>query len=337
MNQINYFHNQIGNSEWSGILFYSVKGSIEKPEELELIAEKIYIKDVGSAASTDFEFDEEIFDFFEAHPDTENMKMGLIHTHHDMKCYFSHTDDEELVDNAPNHNYYLSLICNFACHYKAKIAIEAKTETSIRLKTDNGKYKKRKEKITNSQVITYDCDIFFQEIDNFTADKVKELKKNSLIKIAEKEWDNFNGYSKNYHKYRKDDKNLDIVKSDTIKTSKREPLDTEKVKEMLVSWYYDSPYPGSGTYSYMYEGIFNGHTFDLMDEEDSKEAISHMRKNFYPLVANFMGDTQQETINDFCNQAVKLIEESGEEVFDTPFGKQLIDFLTKKVMEDVSK
>lgn len=41
------------------------------------------------------------------------MLTNLIHSHHNMTCFFSGTDMSELHDNAPNHNYYLSLIVNY--------------------------------------------------------------------------------------------------------------------------------------------------------------------------------------------------------------------------------
>lgn len=40
-------------------------------------------------------------------------RAGLIHTHHNMKTFFSGTDQIELQTNTPNHELYLSLIVNY--------------------------------------------------------------------------------------------------------------------------------------------------------------------------------------------------------------------------------
>lgn len=42
----------------------------------------------------------------------EECRIGHIHSHNTMGVFFSGTDWGELEDNAPNHNYYLSLIVN---------------------------------------------------------------------------------------------------------------------------------------------------------------------------------------------------------------------------------
>ena len=39
-------------------------------------------------------------------------KVGHIHSHNVMRVFFSGTDMDELHDNAPSHNFYVSLIVN---------------------------------------------------------------------------------------------------------------------------------------------------------------------------------------------------------------------------------
>jgi len=124
--QIMYLHNKVGNIEWSGMLFHSiVSGNINDPANLVLRAEKVFLQDVGVSTYTEFETSETILDFYDAYPEAVNWKMSMIHTHHNMKCFFSGTDTKELHDNADKYNYYLSLIVNHESQFCAKIAVAA--------------------------------------------------------------------------------------------------------------------------------------------------------------------------------------------------------------------
>ena len=124
--QIMYLHNKVGNIEWSGMLFHSiVSGNINDPENLILKAEKVFLQDIGVSAYTEFETSETILDFYDAYPEAVTWKMSMIHTHHNMKCFFSGTDTKELHDNADKYNYYLSLIVNHESQFCAKIAVAA--------------------------------------------------------------------------------------------------------------------------------------------------------------------------------------------------------------------
>ena len=66
---------------------------------------------------------------------------GLIHTHHSMSCFFSHTDTTELTTNASKYNFYLSLIVNFDGKYVCKIAFpsKAKSTNDYTIKGPDGK------------------------------------------------------------------------------------------------------------------------------------------------------------------------------------------------------
>ena len=85
--------------EWSGILLYSVKGSIKEPEKMELHAEDIIPMDKGSQGATEYEynkksmfdtskFDDKHIDYVESmcdeHPEVLEWKVGHIHSHNNM-------------------------------------------------------------------------------------------------------------------------------------------------------------------------------------------------------------------------------------------------------------
>ena len=193
---IDYLHLKCSGLEWSGILLYNIeKGTISKPNDLIIKAERLFLMDIGTSASTEYDYDESLLDMWEQIPDSENMKMGHIHTHHGMGIYFSVTDMDELHDNAPNHNYYLSLIVGYKPGetYKAKIAINSKKEGG-RMSYSDSKGKNRWIKMPNEEILlTIDCEVLYEEEDCHDINlfnrhkeilkikKEKELKNNALF------------------------------------------------------------------------------------------------------------------------------------------------------------
>ena len=129
LDQVDYLHKVVGKVEWSGVLVYrTVQGSIENYKKFVVEAVEILPMDVGTSGYTEYEIeaaDEYVFkNLLERVMLDDDLKIGHIHTHHGMDCFFSGTDMAELHENAPNHNYYLSLIVNFQdyTNWKAKIA-----------------------------------------------------------------------------------------------------------------------------------------------------------------------------------------------------------------------
>ena len=113
--------------EWSGILFYKVEGDLDKVESLVFTAVDIHPMDKGTGTATSYKFDgSEVVDIFADKPELMDCRFGHVHSHNKMGVFFSGTDNDELRDNAPNHNIYLSLIVNNAGDTLAKIAILSK-------------------------------------------------------------------------------------------------------------------------------------------------------------------------------------------------------------------
>jgi len=138
MNEIAYLHSKNDNKEWCGMLFYEeVSGSLFN-SDLVLRAKHIYLLDIGSSAYTAGSVDMELLDFFEEVPEAEDMRRGFIHTHHNMRAYFSSTDMSELYDNTKHYDYYLSLVVNHATLFVTKIGMEAEIGViGTTLKVDN--------------------------------------------------------------------------------------------------------------------------------------------------------------------------------------------------------
>lgn len=140
IDQIDFLHDKVGGIEWCGILFYRhIEGDISKPSTLVLQAEHLYLMDIGSEAYTEADIDmDAVLEMDEVIPDVRNLKKGLIHTHHNMRAFFSGTDMSELHDSTPFHNYYLSLIVNFSGEYVAKVAYLAKKTSTVEYKNVKG-------------------------------------------------------------------------------------------------------------------------------------------------------------------------------------------------------
>lgn len=184
MTQIDYYHNHIGKVEWSGILFYKkVEGDFSNIESLSFVAERMLLMDIGTSASTDFDYDESLIDFLDEYPELENYEMGLIHTHHNLSSSnFSSTDLEELQENTQNHNYYVSLIAHFSWDVSAKLAVNATgAKTSVNIKDENGKEIETSIEQKEDSIVTFDMKIFF-ELDNYDVTRLSEVRKISAEK-----------------------------------------------------------------------------------------------------------------------------------------------------------
>lgn len=181
--QINYLHAKIGKTEWSGLLLYDViSGNPSDPENFVLEAKHIFLMDIGTSAFTEYELDGDIVDVYDNVEGAMEMKLGHVHTHHDMSAYFSGTDTSELQDNVDKHNYYLSLIVNFSSNYKAKVAFLSDVHTRSKMSyiDDSGKKDHFKTDNISKTMITVDMDIHFKYDDKFfyeRYEKVAEQKK----------------------------------------------------------------------------------------------------------------------------------------------------------------
>jgi hypothetical protein len=124
LDKIQHLCQKINKVEWSGVLFYSIKGSIKKPKTFKITLEDILPLDKGSATYTSYKLDDRFVEYLMEEPEIRmDWKVGQIHSHHNMSVFFSGVDMSELSDNCPQHNFYLSLIVNNYNDFEAKVAI----------------------------------------------------------------------------------------------------------------------------------------------------------------------------------------------------------------------
>ena len=178
MSKIKYLCSKISQVEWSGVLFYSLKGNIKNASKMICVIEDILPMDMGSAAYTEYSFDDRVVTFLQEEEERFDWHIGHIHSHNNMKTFFSATDMSELNDNSENHNFYLSLIVNNAMDLTAKVAqkIQLKDISFLANDRDGNTYSK---KLPNDKEILmiYDCNIIVPE---------GEILENSFIKSVDK-------------------------------------------------------------------------------------------------------------------------------------------------------
>ena len=195
--QIKYLCSKMPTVEWSGVLYHSSEGDIQNPETFICKAEYILLLDKGSAAYTEYDFSSSNFTeaLFEK-PELMDLSMAHIHSHNNMNVFFSGTDNEELTDNAPNYNYYLSLIVNNKNEYCAKIAFVGEIEgRTIRFKNKKGE---QQEIVSPTKQCTfnYDMEIVTENSNLIDEFFIKQYDKIATVKPVS--FNNVNNYSNYY-------------------------------------------------------------------------------------------------------------------------------------------
>lgn len=117
--QIRYLCRRIWDNEWSGILFYTVEGTFE--DNLTIICKDILPMDIGTGAATEFDMNPDVISYMAENPELLDCKMGLIHSHNNMKAFFSGTDLNTLRIEGNERNHFVSLIVNNEGKYVAGI------------------------------------------------------------------------------------------------------------------------------------------------------------------------------------------------------------------------
>lgn len=87
--QIDYLHNKVGNKEWSGELITREEGDITQLQDWKVIAEDIFLADIGSGAFTGYEVDKggfksvDIIQMYDGFPSllSGEQKNHHVHTH----------------------------------------------------------------------------------------------------------------------------------------------------------------------------------------------------------------------------------------------------------------
>ena len=169
--KVQYLCTRISEVEWSGVLFYTITGSLDRGDVV-VECKDILPLDKGTSSYTEFTSDERFAEFMMAKSEAIGEEVfewqqGLIHSHNSMDVFFSGTDQSELLESCHIYNQYLSLICNNKMEFCAKIArnsvfnLEVKDAEFIGLSTSGEKevVKKKSLTFTEESVDVFDADI----------------------------------------------------------------------------------------------------------------------------------------------------------------------------------
>ena len=129
-NKIRLLLENIRNIEWSGVLFYDVKGSFED-NSLKVVCKDILPMDIGNATYTEWDMNADVISYIVDHPELVGSYQGLVHSHHIMTTFFSSTDTNTLKEEGSDVNHFVSLIVNNAGTYNAAITRKVDIKNDI--------------------------------------------------------------------------------------------------------------------------------------------------------------------------------------------------------------
>lgn len=178
------------NTEWSGVLFYTIEGSF-KDNNIEVICEDLLIMDVGSKTFTEFEENADIISYM-VDNDLLGTKRGLIHSHNTFSTFFSSTDQETLLSEGLKRDNFVSLIVNNEGIYSASITrkctsiITAKYSSTYDFENTSIDYESKYKDSSNTFIEYFKLDITIEGAQVITniIDRFKALKEKKIIPIA---------------------------------------------------------------------------------------------------------------------------------------------------------
>lgn len=269
--KILYLCNKIHNVEWSGVLFYDVKGNIKNASKMSCTVKDILPMDMGSAAYTEYSFDSRVNTYIEKDEERFDWFIGHIHSHNNMKTFFSSTDMDELNDNSEHHNFYLSLIVNNKMSMTAKIAQRIKVSGITYLGNDKeGNTYKKSYSPDNEVLMIYDCEIQVEEFDDeFTDAVTKIISKNK--KQANKKF--------------KFNKQFDWTQSISV----TDPLDDIDIEEGIIytmnegNFFYGDDLDNILENSFL-QGIIPMIDVEFLDQWITSNSITYKKKDVYKKV-----------------------------------------------------
>lgn len=180
--KIKYLCRAINEVEWSGVLFYSVAGTVAQPKDMSITLMEIYPMHKGTTAHTDYSYDEDLVGFRMDRMEVNHWNIGHIHSHNNMGVFFSAEDTSELNDNIDNHNYYLSVVVNNKFDVTARLAFKAVRQgIGITGMDENGDPYTLQSSEKEEIIYYYECEIEKDDpvyiVDKMFADRTEQIIK----------------------------------------------------------------------------------------------------------------------------------------------------------------
>lgn len=295
---------------------------------LELEVADILLMDKGTAGYTSYNFTPEVAGFI-MDKNLFDCKMGHIHSHNVMRTFFSGVDMDELNDNCPNYDIYLSLIVNNFDESCAKIAQLANVG-SYTVKDEKGEDYKLSLKGGNKAMFLYDVNVIWETTDLSVDSDIIERTK-TIIEAAKAKpvTQIVQGDSKNTVSKR--DKDMFPDFKSTSELTKEEEDGTDAARDLLVFFLGK----GSYTYSNLENAIAQLKKTDKSGEKTAKYADD----NFEVIVKNFFLNEPptNEELDDIVNDVLDLLADIEEDIL-TPIYQVFDDKaeeLAERLGEDI--
>lgn len=157
--KIRHMCNRLPSTEWSGILFYDVEGSMEN-KDLNIICRDFYVMDIGNATYTEFDMTPEVVSYM-CDNNLLDCHQSLIHNHHSMSTTPSGTDLNTLLEEGKTTNHFVSLIVNNAGTYTAMITRKVKAIRTINETVSYGTFNDNSVSSNDSYTEEEDCIEYF--------------------------------------------------------------------------------------------------------------------------------------------------------------------------------
>lgn len=192
--KISHMCKKISEVEWSGILFYTIKGNFED-NNLEVNCVDFCVMNIGNATYTEFDVNPDVVNYMMEN-DLLDCYTGLIHSHNKMSTFFSGTDTSTLKSEGNDTNNFVSLIVNNAGDYTAAITRKCNITKVIKAESKYAFFDSQ-ECNQNSDYITHETNVEWFYLDIIKASsfdaldvrikELQELKNNTIQHIDNKQ------------------------------------------------------------------------------------------------------------------------------------------------------
>lgn len=321
-------HRYVGGTEWSAPIFYTVEGDMDDLENMILTIHGLWLLDVGTESFTSYDFDEKILDAYDENPDFMSMKIGHLHTHHSMRTFFSGTDNAALHENAPQHNYFLSLIVNFACNTDCKLAFMGEETPNRYIRNNRGELIPLNP-VREEVMFTADCEVIIEGEEKYI-NKIREIKAAKAPVLPAYNKQGYPGvYGNHYH---------NIPTGNPVNTTKQLPIPfdgeeafaakfagielitDEMVGSMLSSWI-------DGDEEKPLKEVLDGFNSWMEEDENPRGVVHHTFLEYDTIFDEFFELVNYRTVID---RSIKMLNEHAGK-----WSKKVADKLTE-AMEELS-
>lgn len=199
--KIDYLCSKIDTVEWSGTLFYKVDGELNNTGKNSLVVTAIdlYLQDIGTSTYTQFSMSPTLVSYMCEKEEllSDDVFMGLIHSHNTMSTFFSGTDTSTLQKEGFEKDNFVSLIVNNYRKYTAGITSKCIRKSNLKnvsfYRSFYNKIVERETEVTEEEEVIewYDLEIELpteainNEIDGWIK-TVKEEKEREAAELKEK-------------------------------------------------------------------------------------------------------------------------------------------------------